>query len=166
MASDPYGDDDAFRWEGDDAAPSPVKKASAPAAKPTPEPAAAAPASEPLAEGWHAVGKGSETVGDDAAAGEPAPLGNVALVSMGLLGGIYLLYTVGWVLGGIRMFDAGVFLVPAYAVVPVVWVAIAASALWFGATMLLTRHSAVWVRFVWLVAGVFLLVPWPFVMGV
>ncbi|MDJ1113573.1 DNA polymerase III subunit gamma/tau [Microbacterium dauci] len=156
MASDPHGDDDAFRWEGDDAPSTPVKKSAA-----TP----VAPAAEPLAEGWQAVGKGSETI-EEAAAGEPAPLGNVALVSMGLLGGIYLLYTVGWVLGGIRMFDAGVFLVPAYAVIPVVWVAIGACAVWFGATMLLTRHAAVWVRFVWLVAGVFLLVPWPFVMGV
>jgi hypothetical protein len=165
MASDPHGDDDAFRWEGDDAVAAPVKRPA-----PTPPvvndaPAVEASASEPLAEGWHAVGKGSETAPDTAAA-EPAPLGNVALVSMGLLGGIYLLYTVGWVLGGIRMLDAGVFLVPAYAVVPVVWVAVAACALWFGTTMLLTRHSAVWVRFVWLVAGVFLLVPWPFVMGV
>jgi hypothetical protein len=165
MASDPHGDDDAFRWEGDDAAPSPVKKESAPAAKPAPEPTPTTPASEPLAEGWHAVGKGSEKV-EDAEVGEPAPLGNVALVSMGLLGGIYLLYTVGWVLGGIRLLDAAVFLVEPAAVVPSIWVAFAAPAIWFGVALLLTRGRPTWHRFAWLLAGVFLLVPWPFVMGV
>ncbi|WP_394289022.1 hypothetical protein [Microbacterium sp.] len=170
MASGPHDDDEALRWEGDEAAP--------PTALPS---------------GWHAVGKGSDAVTDAAPATNRAPaapdrepetggaqaarsaedfptdapaLGNVALVSLGLLGGIYLLYTVGWVIGGLRMLDAGAFLVPPAAVVPAVWLGIAAPALWLGGTLLLTRRSAGWVRLVWLIAGVFLLVPWPFVMGV
>jgi hypothetical protein len=122
------------------------------------------------------VGKGSEPQSAEPAAEPaavvtektepPASLGNVALVSLGLLGGIYLLYTVGWLLGGSRTaLVISPFLAPS-AVVPAQWLAVAAPVLWFGATMLLTRASATWVRFVWLVIGVFLLLPWPFVSGV
>lgn len=103
---------------------------------------------------------------DDAEPEPPTSLGNVALVTLGLLGGIYLLYTVGWILGGARTaLVISAFLAP-WAVVPAQWAAVAAPALWFGVSMLLTRASATWVRFVWLVVGVFLLVPWPLVSGV
>ncbi|WP_065570404.1 hypothetical protein [Microbacterium oleivorans] len=160
MPSDPRDDEDAFRWEGDDS----------PTRPPRPERADAA-----LPSGWRTVGKGSEPAAtgaepaQDEPVGEaepPASLGNVALVSLGLLGGIYLLYTVGWILGGARTaLVLSPFLAPS-AVVPAQWLAVAAPALWFGGTMLLTQASASWVRFVWLVAGVFLLLPWPFVSGV
>ncbi|MFI8631785.1 DNA polymerase III subunit gamma/tau [Microbacterium sp. NPDC077663] len=163
MASDPHDDEDAFRWEGDDSATRP----------PRPDRAGAA-----LPEGWHAVGKGSEAASvetdePDPKAGEPrdeeaepGSHGNVALVSLGLLGGIYLLYTVGWLLGSSRLFAATSFWLEPAAVVPALWVAVAAPALWFGGVLLLTRASASWVRFAWLIVGVFLLVPWPFVIGV
>jgi hypothetical protein len=166
MASHPQDDEEAFRWEGDDTA----------------RPAAdQRPAEAVLAEGWRAVGKGSEGASDaplsstetvpadTPTAGEERPaasLGNTALVSLGLLGGIYLLYTVGWVLGGTRLSGATSFWLEPTAVVPAIWVSVAAPALWFGGTLLLTRASATWVRFAWLVAGVFLLLPWPFVIGV
>lgn len=164
MASDPHDEEDAFRWEGDDSPTRPTR----------PERTGAA-----LPDGWRAVGKGSETTPDDDVApapeavttadedAEPAPLGNVALVSLGLLGGIYLLYTVGWLLGSSRLAAATSFWLEPAAVVPALWVAVAAPALWFGGVMLLTRRaSAAWVRFAWLVVGVFLLLPWPFVIGV
>ncbi|WP_349308274.1 DNA polymerase III subunit gamma/tau [Microbacterium sp. MM2322] len=161
MPSDPRDDEDAFRWEGDDSPTRPPRPERADTSLPT---------------GWHAVGKGSEPHSAEPAAEPaavvtektepPASLGNVALVSLGLLGGIYLLYTVGWLLGGSRTaLVISPFLAPS-AVVPAQWLAVAAPVLWFGATMLLTRASATWVRFVWLVIGVFLLLPWPFVSGV
>ncbi|MCK6080918.1 hypothetical protein KZX37_11210 [Microbacterium sp. EYE_5] len=164
MPSDPHDDEDALRWEGDDS----------PTRPPRPERTDAA-----LPEGWRAVGRGS---GDAAGAPPPpratsdpgdatvapisTPLGNVALVSLGLLGGVYLLYTVGWVLGGARLSDATTFWLEPAAVVPAIWMSVAAPALWFGATLLLTRGSATWLRFAWLIGGAFLLLPWPFVIGV
>lgn len=152
-------DDDAFRWEGDDSPTLPPRAEKSDAALP---------------EGWRAVGKGSEapvdsapsrSVGDQPST-DTTSLGSVALVTLGLLGGIYLLYTVGWMLGGARTALAiSPYLAPG-AVVPSQWLAVAAPALWFGGTLLLTRSSAVWVRLAWLVVGVFLLLPWPFVTGV
>lgn len=128
-----------------------------------------------LPDGYTAVGKGSAEVHGEAdapAVAEPpasatpasAPLGNVALVSLGILGGVYLLFTVGWIIGGLRLQDVAVFLVAEAAYIPAFWVAVLAPAIWFGVTYLLTRRSAAWVRFAWLVAGAALFVPWPFIM--
>ena len=148
-------DDDALRWDGDEE--------SAPAA--------------PLPKGWRAVGRGSDAA-PAASAGStdppaededpdaaPAGLGNAGLVAVGLLAGVYLLYTVGWVIGGSRLRGAAAFFVSDAAFVPMWAVAIAAPALWYAITLVLTRHSAAWVRFAWLVAGALLLLPWPFLMS-
>jgi hypothetical protein len=35
---------------------------------------------------------------------------------------------------------------------------------WFATELVVTRGRRLWVRFAWLVAGVVLLVPWPFIM--
>lgn len=175
-------DDDALSWGGDD---DPTLDTGAPR-----RPAAGDATSASLPDGFTAVGKGSEAVvsGDvpprdaravdaadadaadaDAPAtgepGAPAPLGNVALVALGLLGGMYLLFTIGWFIGGSRLQAvAPLLLVSPAAYVPAFWLAVLAPAIWFVATLVLTRRSATWVRFVWLVAGAVLLVPWPFVM--
>ena len=114
---------------------------------------------------------------EDAAEGEAAPadadqaqpMGNAALIALGVLGGVYLLYTIGWIVGGLRLQDVIPFLLPETAVARVayafaLWIAVAAPAIWFSATVLLTRRSRSWVRFVWLAAGVVLLIPWPFAM--
>jgi len=171
VPSEPRDDEDAFRWEGDDSPTRPPRPERSETSLPpgfravgkgsAPQPAAPAAEQDPVPP----VGeKGS---GEDRAEAEPpASLGNVALVTLGLLGGIYLLYTVGWALGGARTaLVISAFLAP-WAVVPAQWAAVAAPVLWFGVSMLLTRASATWVRFVWLIVGAFLLVPWPFVSGV
>ncbi|HAQ60331.1 MAG TPA: hypothetical protein DCR63_08335 [Microbacterium sp.] len=44
------------------------------------------------------------------------------------------------------------------------WLATAAPLIWFTTTIFATRASRGWVRWVWLIAGVVLLVPWPFLM--
>ena len=44
------------------------------------------------------------------------------------------------------------------------WLAVAAPALWFVTAYVLTRGSKSWVRIVWLIAGLVVLVPWPFIM--
>jgi hypothetical protein len=84
---------------------------------------------------------------------------------MGILAGMYLLYTIGWFIGVSRirqpvtddpvaefMFSLGA------------WLAVAAPLVWFGATYWLTtaRPRA---RLVWLLVGVLVLAPIPFIIG-
>lgn len=90
------------------------------------------------------------------------------LVTYGVLGGIYLIYTFGWLLSlqrfiGIRnvsadplteiMFQFGAFL------------ALASPALWFGAVFLLTRGQKPLSRLAWLLVGLLAVLPWPFILG-
>mgnify|MGYP003453127278 CR=1 FL=1 len=92
----------------------------------------------------------------------------VLLVTYGILGGVYLVYTLGWVLTVIRlnairgssgeltseiMFQLGEFL------------AIASPALWFAAVVGLTRGRRPIVRLLWSVVGLVAVLPWPFVLG-
>ena len=136
-----------------------------------------------LASGWTVEGEtearpepiepagGAGAPGDDEAV-EPSPgqLSNGALVLLGLIGGLYLLYTIVWFswanyysavnsavaegsgsLGGVLQ-------------QLVFWIAPLAPVLWFAATWVLTRGTATWIRIVALIGGAVLLVPWPFVM--
>jgi hypothetical protein len=159
-------DDDALTWDGDD--------------DPTLDVGAAAPGeSQPLPAGWNAVGKGSETLDPSATKDETpdavpastpedqpaaAPMGNALLITIGVVGGIFLIYTIGWIIGGLRLEGTALFLVSPVAYQFGFWLAVAAPAVWFATVFLLTRASAAWVRIVWLIAGVVLLVPWPFIM--
>ncbi len=142
----------------------------------------ARPAPAPLPAGYTAVGRGSDAVptatseqasheaDDDADEPEAADdgrsssAGNASLVATGIVAGIYALFTIGWVVGGLRMQTTAQFLIAPAVFWVNLWLAIAAPALWFATAWLLTRRSARWVRFVWLAAGVVLLVPWPFAM--
>ena len=99
---------------------------------------------------------------------EKPSIPSVLLITYGILGGIYLIYTLGWVitvqrLNGARaastevlnaiMFQLGEFL------------AIASPAIWFGAAFLLTRGRKPIVRLLILLAGIIAVLPWPFVLG-
>lgn len=164
MTSDP---EDALRWDGDEERGAPS-----------------------LPEGWRAVGKGSRQVAssppqepdaakDAAPHAAPTPdaavdaaelddaepvLSTPALVGLGVLGGIYLLYSVGWFLGGTGLLPRTVFLVPEFMYIVMMWIAVLAPWLWFAASWVLTRRAATWVRLAALIAGAVLLVPWPFLM--
>lgn len=128
--------------------------------------------SDPLAlpDGYTAVGKGADEVGrirEDGTVvmpGDRAAMGNATLVTLGILGGIYVLYTIGWIVAGERLRVVARLLVAEWAYQPAFWCALFAPLLWFATTYVATRDSATWVRMSWLVAGVLLLVPWPFVM--
>jgi len=93
-----------------------------------------------------------------------APLGNAALVTLGVLGGIYALFAVGWFLSGSRFQVWGLlFLEPAGYVAA--WIlAVLAPIAWFVTVLVLARRRAVWQRILLLVLGMILLVPWPFLM--
>lgn len=145
--------DDALSWDGDEQTP---------------------PAASALPAGWNAVGKGSGEVGhvgDDGTAGqdgatdpeESEPLSTTMLLVLGVVGGVYLLYSIGWVVGGLRLKPLANFFVADVMFLPWFVLAIAAPALWFLATWVLTRGRAAWIRICLLLLGVVLLVPWPFV---
>jgi hypothetical protein len=171
-------DDDALTWDGDD---DPTLDVGAAGSDVASEPEAPAPtAAEGLPKGYTAVGKGSDTVASadapnaasvesrpadgDTIATERRPLGNGALVTLGVLGGVYALYAVGWIIGGLRLQGRAQYLVLDVMYQGSLWLAVLAPVLWFATTFLLTRRSRAWVRFAWLAVGVVLLLPWPFVM--
>ncbi len=146
MARDP--DDDALRWEGDD------------------DPS--------LAPGWKTVGAsvpltGSTDDGQRDGAGEGAPVdadaetqsSSAELVLLGVLGGVYLLYSIGWLIAGSaappRLADP----VAQFMYALGRWCAVAAPALWFATVMRLAAgHRRA--RLIWLIAGALILVPVPF----
>lgn len=176
MTPDP-DDEDAFSWEGDEhptraslhraGAPDEVETASATHEAATPAPSASdesqVSAPQPAPAGT-----------SEAAAREP--MGNVALVASGILGGVYLLYMVGWIIGGLRVSKVAGYLVSTTGEPPAmwaggnvvgIWLAALAPALWFATVWIVSRRSRPWVRWVWLIAGAILLVPWPlFMLGV
>ena len=91
-------------------------------------------------------------------------MGNAGLIALGILGGFYLLFTIGWLIGGFRLQGSADYLVADVMFQGSFWLAVLAPALWFGTAFLLTQRSAAWVRITWLIAGAILLVPWPFIM--
>ena len=87
------------------------------------------------------------------------------LVTYGIVAGAYLVYTVGWIVSIFNdnrtayadilseiMYQFGEFL------------AIASPALWFVTVLLLTRGRKPVVRLVWLLLGLAVVIPWPFVL--
>lgn len=161
MPRDP--DDHAFAWDGDDDPTLDVGSAEPEVDSPSAPAAPVAPVVLP--EGFAAVGRGSDDVGRAADAAEDAaasaPLGNALLVTVGVMAGAFLLYTIGWVIGGLRLAGTAQFLVSPAGYQFALWLAVAAPALWFVAVLVLTRGAKTWVRLSWLVAGLVLLVPWP-----
>jgi hypothetical protein len=166
-------DDDALSWSGDD---DPTLDARVPTADPEQRPDGPV-----LPDGYVAVGKGSETVGEgaDATAGPDAnapddasaegraaktPMGSAELITLGVLGGVYALFAIGWLIGGLRLQGRAQYLVFDVMYQGSLWLAVLAPVLWFATTFLLTRGSRAWLRFAWLAAGVVLLLPWPFMM--
>ena len=133
-----------------------------------------------LANGWTVEGEtearpesiepagGAGAPGDDEAV-EPSPgqLSNGALVLLGLIGGLYLLYTIVWFswanyysavnsavaegsgsLGGVLQ-------------QLVFWIAPLAPVLWFSSVLVLCRESRFARKLIWLLVGAVVLVPLP-----
>ncbi|WP_314422065.1 hypothetical protein [uncultured Microbacterium sp.] len=161
--------DEALSWDGDDGAESTLR---APKGSANEAPGSGVRSHDAaLPDGWNAVGRGSEGVGHveagdgvDAPDGEEAaPLGAALLLTLGVVGGVYLLYSIGWVVGGLRLKPLANLIVADAMYVPWFILAVAAPALWFLAVWVLTRGRAGWTRIALLLVGVVLLVPWPFV---
>lgn len=175
-------DDDALNWGDED----PTLHTGVDAVdsddvedEPPVSPAASAAAPAALPDGYTAVGKDSETVGRVEPDGTvtapraPVPLGSAALITLGILGGVYALWTVGWIIGGLRVHGVAGFLVSSNGSASPLWsagnlvavgLAVLAPAIWFGTVLWLTRKTGAWMRWLLLVVGAVLLVPWPFIM--
>lgn len=96
---------------------------------------------------------------------KPASSGSFLLISYGILGGVYLIYTIGWLLSVFNdnrkpfddfltelMYQVGEYL------------AIASPVLWFVAALVLTRGRKPIVRLLALLLGAVVVIPWPFVL--
>jgi hypothetical protein len=158
-------DDDALTWDGDD---DPTLDAGAPAPALSGAARDEARPSGELPPGYTAVGRGSERPPANTAATSPAadggatPMGNAALVGIGMVAAAFILFSLGWLIVSFRLQAVPGLPVPTIAVVAITLLAAAAPLLWFLTTYALTRRSKTWVRFTWLIAGLVLLVPWPF----
>ena len=96
-------------------------------------------------------------------ADEPQGLSSAALIGFGIFGGIYLLFSVAWLITALRnptqiadvlgnaMFQFGL------------WLAVASPAIWFGAVLYLGKDKKVVTRLLFLLLGVVILIPWPYV---
>jgi hypothetical protein len=107
--------------------------------------------------------RAGEETGDEAEDEGPAGLSSFELLAFGVLGGIYLLFSVAWLITVLRnptQFDdpLGNFMF-----VSGLWMALAAPATWFGSVLYLGRSKAAWVRLVFLVIGALVVIPWPFI---
>lgn len=114
------------------------------------------------ARGASSVNKKSSTA--EAAHSDQAPYGlsSVALVGFGIFGGVYLLYSVAWLITALRnptqiadplgnaMFVLGL------------WLSVAAPALWFSAVLYLGKSSSVAKRMLFLLLGALVFIPWPY----
>jgi hypothetical protein len=177
-------DEDALSWAGDD---DPTLDASASGERAAPEPAPRervtrgratapvqpgseqlGPVAEPVAPPAEVdVAKPSDDVSDQATTGEREQMSSVMLVTLGIFGGVFLLYSVGWLISAFRP-DAAV---PSDAVGRFMFdlgqgLAVAAGPVWMAATLWLTRGGRPVVRIAMLLLGVLLILPWPFLRGV
>jgi hypothetical protein len=142
-------DEDALRWAGEND-PSHVE---------TPVPPRVAARQARLA--------GSAKIESDSTAEAVLPVvaSSAFLISLGILGGVYLLYTVGWIISLQRFYYAATNALDQGAFEAQQYLAIAAPIVWFASVIWFTRHHAPVSRLVWLLVGAVLLVPWSFVMG-
>ena len=152
MGRDSDDDDDALRWEGDDDA------SLAPGWKKVGTPAPLASAG--VTDG--ATSAPAEVTDED---GRPAQPGSAELVLLGVFGGVYLLFTVGWILSVVRVQNPAQDPLGQFMFGLGLWLAVAAPALWFGVTFVLTRGRTT-ARLVWLLVGAVVLLPVAFVAGV
>ncbi|MWV49415.1 hypothetical protein GRS96_09030 [Rathayibacter sp. VKM Ac-2803] len=162
------GDDDALSWAGEGTDPT-LAGAAPRAVRSAPAVRAARPgdSGEDLPE---ELLDDDEDVDDATSEVEAAAASSVLLVATGVTAGLYLLYTIGWMITATRQngtiaasFSGDALGGALYGLG--LWLAVAAPATWFAAVLLGTRDSRVRTRVLWLVAGLVLLAPLPFLKG-
>ena len=90
------------------------------------------------------------------------------LVTYGIVGGIHLIYVAGWVVGLQRLNSISV---PSSDALTAIMfplgeaLAILSPVAWFAAAFVLTRSRRPIVRLLWLLAGLVVVAPWPYILG-
>ena len=148
-------DDDALSWGGDDDPTLDVGD------KRAPEPASTPLASEPLAPEPLVPEPRVASSAPEPDAAHSAPLGNVGLVGIGMVAATFLLFAIGWLVSGRQLQSLGIP-IPDVTVVAMTIGATLAPIVWFVTVLVLTRSWRTWQRFLLLIVGIVLLVPWPF----
>ncbi len=104
-----------------------------------------------------------------AAAEEEKPrTSDVSLVSIGILMGVYALYTVAWFLAAKSYSLYYSVVVTSSGIVgdilyqALIWLTAVTPAIWFLVSFQLTKGKAPWKRIAWLVAGAIVLIPIPY----
>jgi hypothetical protein len=152
-------DDDALSWGGDDDPTLDVGDKRAPER----EPSAETPTREtgPSRTPARKAEVPEVAPEPDTDAIHSAPLGNVGLVGIGMVAATFVLFAVGWLIAGFRLRGLGLP-IPDVTVLALMIGAALAPLVWFVAVLALTRGWRTWQRFLLLVLGILLLVPWPF----
>lgn len=172
-------DDDALSWDGDDDPTLDVRGEQTPPRPPAavepepPIPSPPPPSSADERSAPEASTPSPRTRLPDAAPETPpaddeardgrgsGAMGNAGLVGVGMVAATFLLFAVGWLVAGLRLLDAGLP-VDDVALIALTIGSALAPPVWFVATLALTRRTATWLRFVVLIVGIVLLVPWPY----
>jgi hypothetical protein len=87
------------------------------------------------------------------------------LIAYGIIAGAYLLYTVGWAIAATRLATGATTILGEFMAQFGEFLAIASPIVWFGAVLFLTRRRKPAVRLLWLVIGLLVLAPLPFIVG-
>ncbi|CAN5173011.1 hypothetical protein [Frigoribacterium sp. UYMn621] len=101
----------------------------------------------------------------DGAEVEEPGMSSALLVTLGVFGGVFLLFTVGWIIGVQRapLPSANLFFAFMYRLGQIL--AVVAPAAWFVGVLVFARQRRTPVRILLLLLGVVLLAPWPFILG-
>jgi len=113
----------------------------------------------------------AETIDGESEGARGSQLSGWALVLLGVIGGVYLLYTTVWfswanyysTVNSAAAEGSGA--IGSVLQQIVFWIAPFAPALWFGSVLVLQRGAKLWKLVTWLVVGVVVLVPLPMFEG-
>jgi hypothetical protein len=157
-APDEDADDEALEWAGEGA--DPTLAAGGARVRRTPRPTAAIDSDDP----------DDDDASENEDSADEAASSSALLIASGIAAGLYLLYAIAWAITATRQ---GPVAAAGFAGDPLggalyslgLWLAVAAPPVWFAVALLATRDSRVRTRVLWLVAGLVLLAPLPFLKG-
>ncbi|MDQ1083934.1 hypothetical protein QE414_001941 [Microbacterium sp. SORGH_AS 344] len=156
-------DDDALSWGGDDDPTLDVGDKHAPGggAGRAPEPEPLQPSPPPAAPPARHPDPSDVPAEPDQDAAHAAPLGNAGLVGIGMVAMALVIFAIGWFVAGLQLQGLGLP-IPSVTLIALTIGAALAPLVWFVAVLVLTRSWRTWQRFLLLILGIVLLVPWPF----
>ncbi|GAB2822926.1 hypothetical protein GCM10027022_11800 [Alpinimonas psychrophila] len=165
-------DEEALAWAGDNderlttgsTSKSPVRKRRAsPSASPDTTPTSPA-AAETVAErqaveqSWSPSENVAAKIDEDG----PGGLSSREGIVLGVLGGIYLLFSAAWIVTALRNPVQIADPLGSITFIAGLWMAALAPAAWFAATLVYGRRRSFLWRFILLTVGAILVIPWPY----